>query len=145
MSTVFKLTRLLPAAAAAAALGAMSTTALARSPAGGQGADSQTSGMQTTTVRSTRAGFARESVQLSQNVSYADLDLATAQGADELHHRIHQTATRVCDRLGMLYPEGSFAMEWQARRLCVQGAVDGAMTQAKIAIASAERQQADQR
>ncbi|MDE2405553.1 MAG: UrcA family protein [Sphingomonadales bacterium] len=36
----------------------------------------------------------------SQAVSYADLDLSTAAGRDELRHRIYLTARFLCDKLG---------------------------------------------
>lgn len=37
---------------------------------------------------------------LSQNVSYADLDLSTKAGKDELRHRVALTARYLCDKLG---------------------------------------------
>lgn len=37
---------------------------------------------------------------LSQVVSYADLDLSTKEGRDELHHRLNLTARYLCDKLG---------------------------------------------
>lgn len=37
---------------------------------------------------------------ISQTVSYADLDLASAYGRHELKHRIRLTADYLCDRLG---------------------------------------------
>ncbi len=96
----------------------------------------------TVTVHS-RAGFQGEVAQVSQQVSYRDLDLATTTGADELASRIQQAATSVCGRLGALYPSGSLVMQWEEENLCVGGAVHGAMKQAKIAIASAEQQRSE--
>lgn len=37
---------------------------------------------------------------LSQNISYADLDLSTKTGKDELRHRVALTARYLCDKLG---------------------------------------------
>ena len=48
-----------------------------------------------------RYGRVPDSVQsLSQPVSYADLDLSTKAGRDELRHRINLTARFLCDKLG---------------------------------------------
>jgi len=46
-------------------------------------------------------GRAPDSVQsLSQSVSYADLDLSTKAGRDELRHRVNLTSRFLCDKLG---------------------------------------------
>ncbi|HEX7930215.1 MAG TPA: UrcA family protein [Sphingomicrobium sp.] len=37
---------------------------------------------------------------LSQSVSYADLDLSTKAGQDEMQHRLKLTARFLCDKLG---------------------------------------------
>jgi len=48
-----------------------------------------------------RYGTAPDSVQsLSQNVSYADLDLSTKAGKEELRRRLSLTARFLCDKLG---------------------------------------------
>jgi UrcA family protein len=48
-----------------------------------------------------RYGRAPDNVQtLSQAVSYADLDLSTRSGRDELRHRVNLTARYLCDKLG---------------------------------------------
>lgn len=48
-----------------------------------------------------RYGRVPDSVQsLSQRVSYADLDLSTKAGKDELRHRVSLTARYLCDKLG---------------------------------------------
>ena len=42
-----------------------------------------------------------DSVQtVSQSVSYADLDLSTKSGKDELRHRLNLTARFLCEKLG---------------------------------------------
>jgi UrcA family protein len=46
-------------------------------------------------------GQAPDSVKsLSQSVSYADLDLSTEPGRDELRHRVSLTARFLCNKLG---------------------------------------------
>jgi len=46
-------------------------------------------------------GRAPDSVRtLSQSVSYADLDLSTKAGRDEMQHRLKLTARFLCDKLG---------------------------------------------
>lgn len=46
-------------------------------------------------------GRVPESVQtVSQSVSYADLDLSTKSGRDELRHRVNLTARFLCNRMG---------------------------------------------
>ena len=48
-----------------------------------------------------RYGRVPDSVQsLSQTVSYADLDLGTKAGKDELRRRVSLTARYLCDKLG---------------------------------------------
>lgn len=48
-----------------------------------------------------RYGKVPDNVQtLSQNVSYADLDLSTKAGKDELRRRLSLTARFLCDKLG---------------------------------------------
>lgn len=48
-----------------------------------------------------RYGTAPDSVRsLSQPVSYADLDLSTPAGRDELRRRVRLTARFLCDKLG---------------------------------------------
>lgn len=48
-----------------------------------------------------RYGTVPDNVQtLSQNVSYADLDLSTKAGKDELRRRLSLTARFLCDKLG---------------------------------------------
>lgn len=57
---------------------------------------------------------------LSQAVSYADLDLSTQWGWDELHHRIRLTARYLCDKLG----EPRFAMSPATKSCSDQAAQD---------------------
>lgn len=48
-----------------------------------------------------RYGRVPDNVQtVSQSVSYADLDLGTKAGRDELRHRINLTARFLCEKLG---------------------------------------------
>jgi len=67
-------------------------------------------------------GTAPDSVQsLSQSVSYADLDLSTDDGRDELRHRLSLTARFLCNKLGESGAGSSIVPS------CQQEAVRGAM------------------
>lgn len=136
MKTRYSAMNLLSAAAVAVCIGGLSATAVAAE------------NPQSVTIEASKHGpLAVQSgggvAQVSQQVSYRDLDLSTRKGADELANRIQSAATNVCGRLETLYPAGSLVMQWEAENLCVNGAVHGAMKQAKVAIASAERQSSE--
>ncbi len=86
-----------------------------------------------------RTGIQNQRVQLSQNVSYSDLNLATQSGETELKARVHNVADAICDRLGQT-EEPRAAMDATARHIqCVNSAVDDAMPHIRRAIASAEQ------
>jgi UrcA family protein len=70
---------------------------------------------------------------LSQAVSYADLDLSTSPGKNELKHRISLTARYLCDKLGEEEDSGSVEPS------CRKAAVSDAMAQARPIIAAFER------
>lgn len=53
----------------------------------------------------TSSGILVRQYQLSCSVSYADLDLATSAGADELKRRVTEAARSACKDLDKLYPE----------------------------------------
>jgi UrcA family protein len=91
------------------------------------------------TIKNQRSGAGpqEETVKLTHTVHFADLDLATNAGADELKSRIQNTASQVCQQLGAIYPAG--AHEAKDREACIKDAVDSAMGQAKLAIASAQK------
>jgi UrcA family protein len=86
-----------------------------------------------------RTGIQNQRVQLSQNVSYSDLDLATPSGESELEARVHNVADAICDRLGE--SDGlQAAIDATARHIqCVNSAVDDTMPYIRRAIASAEQ------
>ncbi len=86
-----------------------------------------------------RTGIRNQRVQLSQNVSYSDLDLATSAGERELQARVHNVADAICDRLGQA-DESREAINATANHIqCVNSAVDDAMPHVRRAIASAEQ------
>jgi UrcA family protein len=74
---------------------------------------------------------------IKYRVSYADLDLATPIGARTLEDRINDAARRACHQLEASLPPNSIAA--QGDPPCVKTAVDGAMKQAKEAIAAASK------
>lgn len=141
MSAKCKSMRLSTAAVMAAALGGLGAAAIAApttNPPNVKVVESR--GESITLYGHARAGTEPESVQLSQRVSYADLDLTTTRGARELTNRIDDAASNACDRAGKFYPPSSFQTEWQEMNVCVRNAVSAAMQQAKAAIAAAERE-----
>lgn len=91
----------------------------------------------TMTTAHTARGDPVQVAQLSQVVSYADLDLATHTGATQLEHRINNAAKTVCKELERLYPSGT--QQGLGSGSCVNDAVKGAMAQANVAIAAAEK------
>src|SRR6516225_5725458 len=86
-----------------------------------------------------KSGIQQETVQLSHTVNFADVDLATNTGANELKGRIQDTATQICKQLGVIYPAGTASNENTDREACIKGAVDSAMGPASLAIASAQK------
>jgi UrcA family protein len=93
------------------------------------------------TVGRTSTGRQVEMIQMVRRVSYADLDLATRVGAAQLAKRIDDAAKKDCKDLFTLYPGGSSggigALGTEGP--CVKNAVDGAMVQAKAAMAAADK------
>lgn len=73
-------------------------------------------------------------------VSYADLNLATPAGAKTLEARIDDAAMRACKQLAASLPPSTVVA--QDDPPCVKTAVDGAMKQAREAIAAAGRKAA---
>jgi UrcA family protein len=82
-----------------------------------------------------------QTVSLSRTVQYGDLNLATSAGARELENRISDTATAVCTDLGARYPASSVGAERADRNACINQAVNNAMKQVKLIVASAEAAQ----
>jgi len=94
-----------------------------------------------TTEGWSRTGIQTQTVQLTSNVSYSDLNLATSSGASELKARVHDAAAEVCSRLGNSQ-ELRAAIDSEEHHIqCVNGAVDNAMPQVRRVIASAEQTQ----
>jgi len=85
-------------------------------------------------VGTTSSGIPVELVQLTRRVNYSDLNLATHSGAVALEQRINDTAQEACKQLDKLYP-----LSAPAQVSCVKDAVAGAMSQANLAIAAAEK------
>ena len=90
----------------------------------------------------TASGREVETVQLTRRVSYADLDLSTRVGSDELRKRIEEASKAVCKDLLDMYP-GSTADgvgELGREGSCVKKAMDGGMKEAKAHMAAADKQ-----
>jgi len=69
---------------------------------------------------------------LTRQVSYADLDLVSYAGVQELEARIDNTANAICEKLDGLYGRSP-----DEKEACVRDAVKDAMKQAKVAITAA--------
>jgi UrcA family protein len=82
-------------------------------------------------VAQTRYGVPVREITIVSRVSYADLDLATPQGAKDLEKRIRETATSSCKEMDVKFP-----VEGYGEADCIKHAVDGAMAEANKIIAA---------
>lgn len=92
-----------------------------------------------TTDGHSRTGIENQRLQLSQNISYADLNLTSPAGEDELKARVRDAANTICQRLGQADPDPTAIAEQQDQTNCVNNAVYDAMTQVRHARASSEQ------
>jgi UrcA family protein len=92
-----------------------------------------------TTDRDPRTGIENQKLQLSRNISYADLNLASPAGKEELKARVRDAANTICERLGQADPDPTASAQQQDRTNCVNNAVDDAMTQVRRAQTAAAR------
>jgi UrcA family protein len=126
--------RVIPAMATAMAVAISSGAALAAD------SGSQVRIHSTPTVTQDRwspTGIQDQQEQLSENISYADLNLSTSSGAHELKSRVRDAAHDICQKLGNddQSNRGPGALEHQVQ--CVNGALDEAMPTVNRVIASA--------
>ena len=77
-----------------------------------------------------------EVIELSRQVSFADLDLARHKDVEQLRGRIQKTAEQACERLNQMFPVTREGVQGTAR--CVKRAVADAEKQLEAAIADAE-------
>ena len=87
--------------------------------------------------RSRPLGAPVELALIRYRVSYADLDLATRAGARALEERINDAAQRACKDVESHVAASEVSQPDEPS--CVKSAVDGAMRQAREAIAAAGR------
>jgi UrcA family protein len=73
-------------------------------------------------------------ISLTYRVSYADLDLATKEGASALDKRIHEAAAAACKELGRFYP-----LATPDDSTCAKKASADAMAKANEAVAAAAK------
>jgi UrcA family protein len=85
-------------------------------------------------ARSSLIGASDEVISISQRVSYADLNLATASGSREMEARVRNTARTLCEKLDQNYPLSGTSAE-----TCVKNAVSKGMADVRIAIEAAEK------
>jgi len=77
-----------------------------------------------------------EVIELSRQVSFADLDLSRHKDVEQLRGRIQETAERTCERLNQMFPVTREGVQGTAR--CVKRAVAHAEKQLEAAIEAAE-------
>jgi len=77
-----------------------------------------------------------EVIELSRQVSFADLDLARHKDVEQLRGRIRETAERACERLNQMFPVTREGVQGTAR--CVKRAVADAEKQLETALEAAE-------
>jgi UrcA family protein len=75
-------------------------------------------------VERTRYGVVGQEILMSVRVSYADLNMQSADGAAELDRRIKVAANYVCQQLDRRYPEGAPELFY-----CAKNAVNGVKPQ----------------
>jgi UrcA family protein len=79
-------------------------------------------------------GVPVEVVSISQRVSYADLNLASVSGSQEMEARVRSTARALCEKLDQRYPLSGFQTE-----TCVRNTVSKGMADVRAAISAAEK------
>jgi UrcA family protein len=77
-----------------------------------------------------------EVIELSRQVSFADLDLTRHKDVEQLRGRIQETAERACERLNQMFPVTRDGVQGTAR--CVKRAVADAEKQLETAIEATE-------
>jgi UrcA family protein len=85
-------------------------------------------------------GASIDLASIRYRVTYGDLDLVTPGGAKALEERINDAAKRACKQLEDSLPPNSYSAPGDPP--CVKSAVDGAMKQAREAIAAAGKKAA---
>jgi UrcA family protein len=85
-------------------------------------------------AHSSLTGASAQTISISQRVSYADLNLATVSGVQEMEARVRNTAKALCEKLEQRYPVSSASAE-----TCIKNAVSQGMSDVRIAIEAAEK------
>ena len=79
-------------------------------------------------------GVPVEVISVSQRVSYADLNLASLSGAEEMEARVRNTARTLCAKLDDKYPLAGIQQQ-----NCVRDTVIKALADVRAAITAAEK------
>jgi UrcA family protein len=79
-------------------------------------------------------GASAHVISVSQRISYADLNLTSYSGFQEIEARVRSTAKTLCDKLDRMYPTSRINTE-----TCVGQAVSQSMADVRVAIAAAEK------
>ncbi|HUL47553.1 MAG TPA: UrcA family protein [Steroidobacteraceae bacterium] len=119
--------------ASAVAIGVMATAAMAQSST--QLPEVKVvAGKPVVTQERTSTGQRVDVVQLSQAVGYADINIATANGAAVLRQRVKDSAKSVCEQIYKLYP-----LPPDGKELCFEKAMKAATPQVQAAIDAADK------
>ena len=79
-------------------------------------------------------GASDQVISISRRVSFADLNLATYSGSQEVEARVRSAAKTLCDKLDQMYPTSLINVQ-----ACVGNAVSKGMADVRVAIATAEK------
>jgi UrcA family protein len=109
---------------------AFSGAALAQQPEG----EFVVSSSRTGAVAHASVTGASDVISISSRVSYADLNLASYSGSQEIEARVRSTAKTLCEKLDQMYPTSLIDVQ-----ACVGNAVSKGMANVRVAIAAAEK------
>jgi UrcA family protein len=80
------------------------------------------------------SGASEQIISLSRRVNYADLNLGTYSGSQEIEARVRSTAKSLCDKLDQMYPTLDVNT-----KTCVRNTVSKGMADVRAAIVAAEK------
>ena len=75
-----------------------------------------------------------EVISISQRVSYADLNLTSVSGSEEMEVRVKNTARTLCEKLEQKFPLSGVQLD-----TCVRNTVSKGLADVRTAIASAQK------
>ena len=82
----------------------------------------------------TLTGAQVEVISISQRVSYADLNLTSVSGSEEMEARVKSTARTLCEKLEQKFPLSGVQMD-----TCVRNTVNKGLADVRSAISAAQK------